>query len=548
MNGNLASMILSNAQGRTVEVSFDWEGDRSAGWSAEGLGSSSAYFRQGFDRAARRPALVTSSHASRGRFFNPSRSFSYAYDAVGRPVSRSGDAFAYNARGEVTNAVLDDGVSRYAYDSIGNRTSACEDGKSTVYQSNAVNQYTNLTSNLSPLSSDLSYDLDGNLVDDGTRTFEWSAAGHLAAAETSTRRYECAYDYRGRRVKRTEYRRVGNNWSWVEDRDYVYDDWNLVYEHRDHTSEGETELSYFWGPDLSGTLQGAGGVGGLVAVSIDGDFYFPGYDNNGNVIGYWDESGSLVAEDRYDAFGNTIDEDGDMTAVFPHRFSTKYYDAESDLYYYGYRYYSPSLGRWISRDPIGEEGGYNLFVVCNNNPLAFIDPVGKQTVWNWIQVSGLESHSSGCAEWKQTELGYSGQGDRQSYVTHFKLSHFGNESVAFLNLSDDIKQKLADSLVSSIGIASADTKALWSMSFMSAKVGYTDLFFVIDPTCLSGKRCARQVVGGIFLRKLIRHDNDNDTKGKTVFDYQNNRDEKGRTLMRPAKSETITIRLGCSSN
>ena len=40
----------------------------------------------------------------------------------------------------------------------------------------------------------------------------------------------------------------------------------------------------------------AGGVGGLVAVSIGGSFYFPGYDNNGNVIGYWDESGSLVAE------------------------------------------------------------------------------------------------------------------------------------------------------------------------------------------------------------------------------------------------------------
>ena len=49
-----------------------------------------------------------------------------------------------------------------------------------------------------------------------------------------------------------------------------------------------------------------GGVGGLVAVSVDGDFYFPGYDNNGNVIGYWNEFGGLVAEYAYDAFGNTI--------------------------------------------------------------------------------------------------------------------------------------------------------------------------------------------------------------------------------------------------
>ena len=48
-----------------------------------------------------------------------------------------------------------------------------------------------------------------------------------------------------------------------------------------------------------------GDVGGLVAVSVDGDFYFPGYGNNGNVIGYWDESGSIVAEYAFDAFGDT---------------------------------------------------------------------------------------------------------------------------------------------------------------------------------------------------------------------------------------------------
>ena len=122
---------------------------------------------------------------------------------------------------------------------------------------------------------------------------------------------------------------------------------------------------------------GAGGVGGLVAVSVDGDFYFPGYDNNGNVIGYWDESGSIVAEYAYDAFGNTIDESGSMADFFPHRFSTKYYDAETGLYYYGYRYYSPSLGRWISRDPIRENGGANLFAFCRNASSFCIDPVGS---------------------------------------------------------------------------------------------------------------------------------------------------------------------------
>jgi len=318
MEGKLQGMVCSNAQGRAVEVSFDWEGGRGVGWSAEGLGNCPAYFRQGFGRAARRPALVTSCQAGRGGFHNPSRSFSYAYDAVGRPVERDADAFVYNARGEVTNAIVGTGTWRYAYDHIGNRQSAYEAGVSTSYSANEVNQYTEVG------IDEPEYDEDGNLVDDGTRTFEWSAAGHLVnrssctppdcrfPAATPSRRYECVYDHLGRRVKRTEYRRSGNNWYWVEDRDYVYDGWNLVFEYRDHTSEGEAELAYYWGPDLSGTLQGAGGVGGLVAVSVDGSFYFPGYDNNGNVVGYWDESGSLVAEYAYDAFGNTISSSGTL--------------------------------------------------------------------------------------------------------------------------------------------------------------------------------------------------------------------------------------------
>ena len=83
-------------------------------------------------------------------------------------------------------------------------------------------------------------------------------------------------------------------------------------------SDNTTEIKYFWGPDLSGSLQGAGGVGGLVAVSTDGDYYFPGYDNNGNVIGYWNEDDDLVAECAYDAFG-TRAADAPARRVAPRR-------------------------------------------------------------------------------------------------------------------------------------------------------------------------------------------------------------------------------------
>ena len=79
------------------------------------------------------------------------------------------------------------------------------------------------------------------------------------------------------------------------------------------------------------------------------------------------ENCDLVAEYAYDAFGNTISAAGPMADVFPHRFSTKYYDAETDLYYYGYRYYSPSLGRWISRDPMEESTNESLYAMGMNN-------------------------------------------------------------------------------------------------------------------------------------------------------------------------------------
>ena len=210
----------------------------------------------------------------------------------------------------------------------------------------------------------------------GSFAYTSDSVSLFASATNETTKREFDSDWKGRRTRRAEYQRNGAAWDLLETRTFVYDDWNLIYEQIERPGESAAELAYFWGPDLSGTLQGAGGVGGLVAVSIAGQFYFPGYDNNGNVIGYWDESGSLVAEYAYDAFGNTISSSGSMASVFPHCFSTKYYDAETDLYYYGYRYYSPSLGRWISRDPICERGGANLYSSFGNDAVWRIDLFG----------------------------------------------------------------------------------------------------------------------------------------------------------------------------
>lgn len=78
----------------------------------------------------------------------------------------------------------------------------------------------------------------------------------------------------------------------------------------------------------------------------------------------------------YVPFGGTIASTGSMKDDFAFRFSTKYLNDETALYYYGLRTYSPELGRWISRDPIGERGGLNVYGFVGNGPDNTIDPDG----------------------------------------------------------------------------------------------------------------------------------------------------------------------------
>ena len=103
-------------------------------------------------------------------------------------------------------------------------------------------------------------------------------------------------------------------------------------------------------------------AGRTLSVSLGED-----YDANGNVTAYRTETRGYAAQYAYDAFGNTVSSSGPMASFFALGFSTKYYDFEPDLYYYGYRFYSPVLGRWLSRDPIEEEDCENLYATCRNN-------------------------------------------------------------------------------------------------------------------------------------------------------------------------------------
>ena len=191
----------------------------------------------------------------------------------------------------------------------------------------------------------------------------WDAENRLIAIKQgATTIAEYAYDAYSRRITKT----VGS----IET-NFVYDFWNPIAEYSGTT----LDKSYTWGMDLSGSMQGAGGVGGLLSVNDGSATYYPTYDGNGNVSEYVDATGAVVAHYEYGAFGQVV-ASGSKANDFAHQFSTKQLDSESGLHYYGYRFYDSSNGRFVGRDPIQERGGVNLYGFTANNGISHVDFLG----------------------------------------------------------------------------------------------------------------------------------------------------------------------------
>ena len=234
------------------------------------------------------------------------------------------------------------------------------------------------------------HDLDGNLTGDGRWTYTWDAENRLiqmdtkdaaVAAGAPRQRLQFTYDWQGRRVQKVLLESSdGTNYTTVSTTRFLYDGWNLIAE-----LDGANSLvrSYLWGLDLSGSPQGAGGVGGLLAETVSsGTSYYPYYDGNGNVLGLVDFSGSSVAAYEYGPFGEPVRVSGAMVGASSFRFSTKCTDSESGLRYYGYRYYDECTGRWISDDPIAsaeDEQAPNLYLYCSNAASCYADLDGRKT-------------------------------------------------------------------------------------------------------------------------------------------------------------------------
>jgi RHS repeat-associated protein len=193
----------------------------------------------------------------------------------------------------------------------------------------------------------------------------------LTKWEKGTKRSEWNYNGLGLQRELREY----ENGSLIKTERYVYDGTQIV---AILNAANTTVKTFTRGLDLSGSMEGAGGIGGLLGMKDGANTAYYFADGNGNVAALYSEQGESRAVYQYDGFGNKVASNGSMSESNPFQWSSKYFHQPSGLVAYEFRFYSSTLGRWINRDPIEEAGGINLYGFVGNQPTRLIDLFGLQ--------------------------------------------------------------------------------------------------------------------------------------------------------------------------
>jgi RHS repeat-associated protein len=251
----------------------------------------------------------------------------------------------------------------YGYDLGGNRTAASRipvtgGGVSRTWSANGLNQLTAQTAG--PESgAQFAYDDDGNLLGDGARSYEWDAENRLVAVTYNNNgdRVAWSYDAFHRRVKQTDTTAAG-----VVVHDLVWDGLTLI-ENRASQSGTPGEVRRYYGNGEE-RLPAGGGVTRLYYTT----------DHPGSIRELVDATGAVRARYDYDPYGARSKLVGDLDGDFG--FTGHYTHAASGLVLAPFRGYDPGTGRWLSRDPIAERGGMNLYGYVGDNPINVIDPLG----------------------------------------------------------------------------------------------------------------------------------------------------------------------------
>ena len=302
----------------------------------------------------------------------------YVYDALGQlvrvnePHENATWIYSYDRGGNILNK------AKYAYTIADELGEALESIPYTYGDANWKDKLTAYN------GISIVYDAMGNPLNDGTWTYEWQAGRQLKRMSAEGTALTFQYDHNGLRTQKV----VEADWYPETTNYYLHGKLltHMTVDYRDTSEAAHQDVMHFFYDAQSRPAK----------VSFNGTVYTYIHNLQGDVVGLLDNSGTLVVEYKYDAWGKAIATTGSMAATLgkrnPFRYRGYIYDEETGLYYLRSRYYNPVVGRFVNEDGAIIPGllSTNMFAYCSNNPLSLVDTSGCrgenifQRAGNWL--------------------------------------------------------------------------------------------------------------------------------------------------------------------